>query len=427
MKEKEFRLELSAENPISRECFYTELDVPAEDYEIQDAMQKLRAVGKEGGVWVSILERESIPELDDVRLDSPTIEELDFFARRLATMTKEERIVFEAVAGQIIPEDIEGDSLSVKDLINSTYGLDRVPVIPNVSNIEELGRFVLENGMNEDIEGVPEEAFPYLSVERIGQIQKENDGGMFARGYYVAAGQYERPEIYDGKTLPEKEKPEMFVFRLKVAEVPVNDAAETEETAEWIKLPIDRGEADRIAGLHNEGCIEECVYFEFESSIPQITEEQFTDMLDFDKLNLLAGQIAAMSPSEQVKFKAVLCAEQPEDISRMMEAAKSLSQYEFSATSDNYEQFFREYILHHMDSRFDSGWMDTLLTRNEGRELLERLGASITDYGVISARGRSLYEFVPHKEAEVEELAGKSTEETDMDEDEEIQMGEMQI
>ena len=79
---------------------------------------------------------------------------------------------------------------------------------------------------------------------------------------------------------------------------------------------------------------------------------------------------------------------------------------------DDSSDFFREYILRHMDSRLDSHWFDTLLTRNEGDRLLTRLGATETDYGVISARGRSLYELVPYEEQQTEQ---EQTEDQDED------------
>lgn len=57
-----------------------------------------------------------------------------------------------------------------------------------------------------------------------------------------------------------------------------------------------------------------------------------------------------------------------------------------------------------MDTHFDSEWLDSLFTQDEGDQLLHRLGASVTDYGVISARGSSLYESVTYREPEVKEL-----------------------
>lgn len=48
--------------------------------------------------------------------------------------------------------------------------------------------------------------------------------------------------------------------------------------------------------------------------------------------------------------------------------------------------------------RLDPSWLKSLDSGNKGRELLARLGATLTDYGIISARGRSLYEPVSLRE-----------------------------
>lgn len=51
---KIMRLELSAEKALNGGYYYTELLLPAADYEIKDVMQKARAVGRENTVEVSI-------------------------------------------------------------------------------------------------------------------------------------------------------------------------------------------------------------------------------------------------------------------------------------------------------------------------------------------------------------------------------------
>ena len=45
----------------------------------------------------------------------------------------------------------------------------------------------------------------------------------------------------------------------------------------------------------------------------------------------------------------------------------------------------------YLTPQFDRAWLDTLWFRKEGGELQERLGATHTQYGLISARGCSLY------------------------------------
>jgi hypothetical protein len=102
-----------------------------------------------------------------------------------------------------------------------------------------------------------------------------------------------------------------------------------------------------------------------------------------------------MSPSDQVKFKAVLSAEEPEKIEEILDVARNLRRYDLATQVDDPAQFFKSYLIRHMDKEVDPKWLDTLLLRNEGHELAERLGATFTDYGVVSARNRSLYEPIP--------------------------------
>ena len=402
---KQMTVELVNERPGFDGYYYASLELPAEDYEMRDALQKLRAVDREDEYQdVSVLNCELLPELVDVRLDSPTLDELNFFAKRLASLGFEEQIVLQAVLPKVIPEVNDYEIVSMKDLINITYGLDEIMIAADVGNDEQLGEFVIENDMHEDVNSVPDNALYLLDRKQIGKLQRENEGGVYVDDFYVVAGEYEMPEIYDGKTLPSEEPSQWFAFRLKVAEAPVNSSDETEGSAEWISLPIYKNEANRIAKLHNEGCIEDCVYFDFESSVPQITDEMFGDMQDFDILNTLAKRMAEMSPTEQVKFKAILAADTPKTIDDVLDIAEHLDAYEFSASPDSDERFFKEYLLHHLDSGFDSEWLNTLMLRTESSILLDRLGATVTEYGVISARGGLLYGLVPYHKLDTKEL-----------------------
>ena len=402
--QKIMRLDLSVERPDNNGYYYDELLLPAEEYEIRDAMQKLRAVGREDSVWISVLECSALPTLEGVRLDSPTLDELNFFAKRLVSMTEEARIVFDAIIRQVIPENPKGEIVGMTDLINSTYGLNEVMIASNIYNDEQLGQFIIEGDFDDEVNALPDSAIPLLDRKKIGKRFRTAYGCEYINGTAVFAGDYERPEIYDGKSLPESEEAKSFVFRLKVGEYPTGGITETEDDAEWISLPTENTTAKDIALKHHESSIESCVCYAFESSISQVTFEMFESMLNFDKLNNLAWQYSLLSPTDQIKCKAAFEAEQPKDIAEALDIAKNLWQYEFHSKPESSEQFFKMYLKHHMDSRFDSEWLDTLLTRNEGNELLKRLGASITEYGAISARGRSLYELVPYREPEVKEL-----------------------
>lgn len=413
---KIMRLELSAEKALNGGYYYAELLLPAVDYEIKDAMQRTRAVGRENTVEVSILECDILPELQDIRLDTFSLDELNFFAKRLASLPDEELPVFYAVTDEVFRAADNDGLVSIKDLINCTYGLDTVPVAHNVSNLAELGRFAFENELLSDLDGIPESAVPFLNAEQIGRVQQKNDNGVFEGRLYIPTVHYERPEIYDGVTLPDEEpEPSDFAIRLLVSGTPEHIKGDPVDRAIWLNLPMASDILTNYAAAFNEADIGDCVYYDFESVIPQITSDMFESMEEIDELNSLAQRITRMSEAEQVKFKAILDAENTASIQDALNVAQNLWRYEFTAEPDTADAFFKKYILENTSTEFDSRWLENLLPRNEADKLLGRLGAAVTDYGVISARNGHLFEPVPYDEPEAKELKTQAMTEEKLD------------
>lgn len=395
---KQIKLEIARENPEAGNWLYADLQLPADEHEIRDAYQRARITRSDIFHQYQVYECEAIPMLPFRRLDAPTMDELNFLAKRLDGLNEEERLVLRAISPKIMKVG-EDELVSMKDLINMTYGLDEVSVISNVSTPQQLGQFVIENDLHRDVEAVPEDSLYLLDTKKIGELQQRNDGGVFVDGNYVVAGEYELREVYDGQHLPTEEATPWYAFRLDVTRPPAGDnLAEIEAMAETLSLPVAREEADALAQRLGLERIEDCVYLGFESSIPQIDADKFGDMHNFDQLNNLSEMMLEMSPSDQVKFKAVLSAEEPENIEQVLDIARGLDQYEFAPMVEDEAHFFKSYLLRHLDTKVDPKWLDSLLARNEGTELLERLGGTLTDYGVVSSRGGHLYEPVSRYE-----------------------------
>ena len=76
-----------------------------------------------------------------------------------------------------------------------------------------------------------------------------------------------------------------------------------------------------------------------------------------------------MSETEQVKFKAVLDAENTASIHDALNVAQNLWRYEFTAEPDTADAFFKKYILENTSTEFDSRWLENLLPRNEADKL----------------------------------------------------------
>ena len=407
---KTMTIEMAAGGYIGEEKYFATLELPAKPHEIQDACHKLRITqNRDTNLRMEVCSCEILPELTDILLDSPSMEEMNFLAQRLAQLSDSEAIALRGVWQRLDKAGYLEEPVRAMDLINMTYGLENVMVASCVSNDRDLGEFVLENDLDEDIANLPDEMVEMLDQEAVGQRHRESEGGVFIGYHYVVAGEYQLHHIYDGVRLPAQEQEKPFVFRLQVAESPVNDSTETMGTAEWISLPIDRDQADRIAQKHNEGCIEDCTFYGFESIIPQITAEHYGDMLSFVRLNRLAQEIAQMKPSEQVKLKAVLEHEKPGTMEAVQEVVDHLREYQLDNRIGDADSYFKEYLLRHLDARFDARWLDGLAVCTEGTNLMQRLGAAETDYGIVSARGGQLYALIPFEQEQVQEKAMEMT------------------
>lgn len=418
LTKKVMTLELSRENQFSDGYLYRSLELPAQEHEIRDALQQLRQ--RSADILpdqIAIYNSRYIPQLEDKRFDSPTIDELNFFAKRLAAMDENDMAIMQALCSRYIKDDDE--LVSIKDLINMTYGLDSVSVLSNVTNDEQLADFVIENEMQDDVASVPESARYLLDKAKIGKLQREMDGGVYSGKLYVCTDHFEMPKVYDGKTLPESTHEPWFAFKLQVAQAPQSDEPFAEPT-EWITLPMTEEAMKEVAKRLNASSLKELVYYEFESSVPQITTDDFTQMLDIEKLNALAFTMAEMSPDEQITFKAALEAERKHGINLddILNISNNLHRYEMNTNCEGASDFFKQYLLTHMDTKFDDRWLDPLVYRREGSRLLEKLGATVTDYGIISSAGGSLYKLVSYDSDESVSEDEVPDEDEDIGEDE---------
>lgn len=391
MSREKMRAELSAENPLGSGYFYADLELPATIPQIFDAMQRARFSAHDSQFTeVSILYAPYMEGLEDMRLDYSSIEELNFLAKRLNELPDNELFIYQALFQKRYGDYQDDDLVSVKALINMTYGLDEVMIAFCVRTDEELGQFVIENGLNSDVEAIPEESRYLLDKRKIGELQRQCDDGILFNGFYIVTCDYELPKVYDGEHLPDTAH-ENAVFRLKITD---KSGATTQ-----ISLPADY---EKIRQLM-ESSVERYRLSELDSAIPDISKEICADLDSVGTLNQIAERYISMSNADQITFKAVLEAENITKLDEILQAAVRLDEYELSYFAADAASFYKDYLAKYLDTRFDAKWLDTLLVANEGKHLLERLGATVTDYGVISARGGHLYEIVPYDEPRGEE------------------------
>ena len=390
----QIQIELTAEKGNGNGYFYASLNLPATKMQIENAKQQARYNDSENIYRdISVYESTEI-SLDNVRLDTTSIDELNYLAKRLDSMSRQEQIVYEALTEKYFSDKGSEDLVPVKDLINLTYGLNSIPIVQGINDLEELGRFALENDFIKGLEEVPDSALKYLDYVVIGQEQMKNDEGFFINGFYVATYAYERPEVYDGENIPLTDEFENAVFRLLVSKAPVEDPSEVMDSAKWLELPIGIDELYEFAEQLGADSIQDCVYYDFQSGIPQIDEDVFDSMEKIEALNIIANEYQMLPEAKRVLFKAVIEAENIGNLEDMQSVFERLDQYEICCEDENADEFFKRYLAYHAPTDFDTKWLEEVSSHDDAQKLLKALGSKVTNYGVVSAFGRSLYENV---------------------------------
>lgn len=398
-------IEILTVNPNNEDYYDAKLGLPATSMEMEDALQRARIPSAYNDIIdISVLNCPYLPALCDIRADGATLQELNLFASRMTLLSKEELLAMNGIFQHQMKAGKYEDGISIDDLINLTYGLSDIPIVPHVDTDAELGQFVIENDLNEALSMLDDETLELIDRAKVGKKQKELEGGEYVKGGYVATGTYMFPQEYKRAAREQLKMNNSIVFALDIARAPKDDEEELSETAETIYLPLPKEEANRIAMLHGEKCIEECVYYDFKSAIHGIDAQMFGDVQNFDKLNDIAERYAAYSTADRVKFKAVMDKEAPETIDDVIDIADNLHRYELSYYSDHPDVFAREYLAHHLSADFDMDYLGTIddyQIQRLGQKLLKRLGAEQTDYGVISARDKGLFDLVPCREERI--------------------------
>ena len=346
MDEMQMQVELTADSPQNRGYFSSTVWLPTTKAWLEDAMQRARwGMDQNAYQGLDILHCGWVPELENLRLDAPRLDELNYLAKRLHDQPEEELTVYRALFQKYYP-DAEGiDPVPVQDLVNMTFGLDQVMVASNIQNDVELGAFVIENDLHPDVSAIPDESVYLLDAAKVGALQREQDGGVYLNGMYVVAGDYTLPSVYQSVERPADEPEKTTVFRLLIAG--------SEGEAEWLDLLTTREMADEIAQECGEQCIEDCRLCDFESTIPQITRDYVEDLTLFDTLNRMAETYLQMSEADQIKYKGVLERYGVGHLYSVMNFMDRLSEFELYRAAPDESVFFKDYLSQHLDPAFD--------------------------------------------------------------------------
>ena len=175
-------IEFCTVNPLNRKYFYSQLELPASDGAVYDALQKARAVGRDKEIDISVINSPYLPELADTLIDGINIWELNMLAEKLEELYRDDYSSLEKLNALFLYRKEQGfyeDGVSLSELINMTYGLENIACYSGIENTESLGEMLIDQRMTDGIVEVTEKNAYYLDKKQIAQTRISQKKGLF--------------------------------------------------------------------------------------------------------------------------------------------------------------------------------------------------------------------------------------------------------
>ena len=286
------------------------------------------------------------------------IYKLNVLAEKIHSLERTEYSAFCGLLEAYPPKDID-------DVLQMCCGAGSIPIYP-CNNCYELGEIVIENDFMPELSELSEEIIDFLDREKIGMSFMEKNGGIIELGYYCEVSDYQPPEIEF--TINKKQGSFFSVLASTNGE---------KKFAQWYELPTDQ---NTLTKLYDMKC------FGIKSSLPMINEMH--DMSYIFLLNDVANRLKECSEDDFIKLKAIMEAENTQNISVADHYSKLLDKYILDrsvATLDEFGHKYLERLLPEMDCIKDAD------LSSFGEKIMIRIGANITTYGALSGEGMKLY------------------------------------
>lgn len=367
-----FSVELSGEK--GRYCV---LDLPATDYSLLDALDKLQMVPGDKPDW-ELTKYIGFPFLQAHLTHECDLYQLNVLAARLSQMNAREKIAFEGLFHMEAAK--KAGAVSISTMIDLAYSTDCCHVLDVVTD-EQLGRFYAENGFIPAVEKVPDSIFECLDFEQLGRKARFEEGGVFASGGYVTQ-HTELKQVYDSLPLV-PEAPE-YGIRLTVGRYPFR-SDEQPENMMYLELPATQERLDAVLEACGSASWSEMAFHVEDSAMPAFLEHMDCD--DIHELNELAKCFKDLSAQGELsKFKAVILAADCHDIAAAVHIAENLDDYLFEPDQQNPEEVAAEELRLIVGEQSLAILKKHVSLYNYGRDVMAENNAALTPYGLVQRR-----------------------------------------
>lgn len=372
------RIHAFSENGDQSDC--GTLRLPATAYQLWDVSDRLHRDGADGfSMLVRVFEKHDFlrPFLNS-RYDQcgpKKLYELNALAQRLSEL---DDLGIAAFKGLLKMEKPKGP-IELPRLINLAYSTECCHVVYEALNDSQLGRFLAENGLAPETEGVPDSVFEMLDFEQIGRRHRAAEGSVFVERDYASPGAYvERHDniVEAYKELELEPKAPDYTALLNLAY--------GGKTAR-LKLPAD--DRDLSAALDLLGAPDWTGVWRgcSDCAVPSLTQ-MISEEPDLSAINSLARELADIGPESLTACKALLEAAECGDLQRAGALLGELGEYTFSPQPDAPAQYAMDALSAILPEKDAAQLIPHLDLRGYGQALLQDRNAVMTSFGLIQRK-----------------------------------------
>lgn len=355
---------------------YCELNLPATDYELLDALEKLQMQAGDQPRWEICHSSNNTSHLQ-VYLTDCSIYELNALARKLGAMTPDQRGAFEGML-QMALDKREGP-MCVADLFTYANSTESCHVLGDVHNDEQLGRFYAENDFISELEDIPDFAFDRLDFAKIGKEMREGEQGIFTHYGYVLQNGELLPDLANHNTPP---KAPEYTLRLRIAQYPFETGGDPEVTT-TLDLPADLDALIKAMEQIGAASWEEVIFTVEDSAIPGFPEDLYGN--SFEELNDYAQTVKEVQDAGELpKLKAVLSTKSCSNVQEAMELAEQLDHYYLEQRLHDPVEIAEQEIRDYMPANKVEALLKNMHLYNYGMEVMKEYGSKLTEYGLVT-------------------------------------------
>lgn len=363
---------------------YAKLELPASPWELLDALDKAR-LPEGDSLYLEIIDYHEFEVLRSCLTCSATnLPELNDLAERLSRLDERQHTAFE---GLVRVELQKQEPLTLKRLRDLAASADCCHVVESVVSDGQLGRFYAENGFVPEVEGLPDAVFELLDFEKIGEMARTGECGVYVPSGISELGGYvvqhsdlnSAPEIL----LCRPVEPD-YAIHLRLAarhqDLPFGGTDVVE-----LKLPAEDSVLEmavRCLGYVDWGEVE-CTCLD--CKVPQL-KEHITSAVPFETIKQLGDALTQMPTQNLPAYKALIAVTECQHIEDALVLAEQLDEYSLSPSIACPEDAAAEELARLLPNESAKLLCPHINLHAYGQALLTSRNSIQSEYGLLERR-----------------------------------------